>query len=153
MADITFEEVIKLARQLKPEEQQQLIHQLQHEQVEPQAPQPKAERSEAVKQVRRKAYAKARRYWESVGDMVKAAMTDEELDEQFGAFDEEGIPRLKSELTTLEPRPGTLAYAAMIAKKSRLNTGRPDLASRSDEYLEEWLAEDLKNQEKAKDEE
>jgi predicted DNA binding CopG/RHH family protein len=35
----------------------------------------KPDKSEAVKRVRRKAYAKARHYWQSVGDIKKAAMT------------------------------------------------------------------------------
>src|SRR5262245_28264809 len=100
------------------------------------------EKSEAVKRVRRKAYAKARQYWQSVGDTAKSALTDEELDEQFGAFDEEGIPRLKSELKSLEPPPGSLAYAAKIAAKSKFRSGRPDLASRAEETLDEHFAED-----------
>ena len=103
----------------------------------------KPEKSEAVKRVRRKVYAKARKYWESVGDVQKAAMTDEELNEQFGVFDEEGIPRLKSELKSLEPPVGSLAYAAKIARESQIHTGRPDLARRSDEILEEGFAKDL----------
>ena len=52
---------------------------------------------DALLRIRRKAYAKARQYWQSVGAMDKAALTNEALDEQFGAFDEHGIPRLKSE--------------------------------------------------------
>ncbi|MBL8161333.1 MAG: hypothetical protein JNJ61_05050 [Anaerolineae bacterium] len=72
--------------------------------------------SEAVKLVRRKAYAKARLYWLSVGDAEKAAMTDEALDEAFGAFDEEGIPRLKVELSS-EPPIGSLAYAAKVIRE------------------------------------
>jgi hypothetical protein len=95
----------------------------------------KVEKSEAVKQVRRKAYAKARQYWKSVGDSARAGMTDEELDEEFGAFDEEGIPRLKSELDSLEPPPGSLAYAAMIAERGKFRSGKPDLAQRSREIL------------------
>jgi hypothetical protein len=97
----------------------------------------------AAQTVRRKAYARARRYWESVGDTAKAALTDEELDEQFGRFDAEGIPRLKSELQSLEPPVGSLAYAAQIARSSQLHSGRPDLARRSDEILDEHFADDL----------
>jgi hypothetical protein len=100
------------------------------------------EKSEAVKRVRRKAYAKARQYWQSVGDTTKAALTDDELDEQFGRFDEEGIPRLKSELKSLEPPPGSLSYAAKIAANSQFRSGRPDLASRAEEILDEHFAED-----------
>jgi hypothetical protein len=102
-----------------------------------------AESSEAVKGVRRKAYAKARAYWESVGDSAKSTLTDDELDEQFGRFDEEGIPRLKSELKSLEPPPGSLAYAAKIAETSQLNSGKPDLARRSKEILDQFFADDI----------
>jgi hypothetical protein len=70
-----------------------------------------------------------------VGDAAKAAMTDEELDERFGRFDEEGIPRLKSELKSLEPPVGSLASAAKITREGQLRSGRPDLASRSKEIL------------------
>src|SRR5688572_15472774 len=57
----------------------------------------KPNKSERAKLILRKAYAKAREYWQSIGDTAKTDMSDETLDEQFGAFDEEGIPRLKSE--------------------------------------------------------
>jgi len=103
----------------------------------------KSEPSEAVQRVRRKAYAKARVYWESVGDTAKAALTDAELDAQFGVFDEEGIPRLKSELKSLEPPLGSLAYAAKIAETSRLDSGKPDLARRSEEILDQFFADDV----------
>jgi hypothetical protein len=98
---------------------------------------PKQGMSEGVKRVRRKAYAKARRYWESVGDVAKVALTDEDLDEQFGAFDEEGIPRLKSELTTLEPPVGSLAYAAKMAEEADIYMDSSFDASRADEILNE----------------
>ncbi|MEO8608321.1 MAG: hypothetical protein ABI690_10585 [Chloroflexota bacterium] len=103
----------------------------------------KSEPSEAVKRVRRKAYAKARLYWQSVGDTAKAEMTDEKLDEQFGAFDEAGIPRLKSELKSLEPPPGSLAYAAKMAKQSNLHTGNPNLASQAEDILNTEFADYL----------
>jgi hypothetical protein len=114
-----------------------------HYPTETEARETKSEPSEAVKRVRRKAYAKARTYWESVGDTIKAALTDEELDEQFGAFDEEGIPRLKSELKSLEPPPGSLAYAAKIARNSQLYSGKSDLAERSEEILNKEFADYL----------
>jgi hypothetical protein len=105
-----------------------------------------AEEREIIRRVRQKVYAKARQYWLSVGDTAKAALSDGELDEQFGAFDEEGIPRLKSELTSLEPPPGSLAYAAKIARNSRLRSGIPDLAERSREILDQHFADDLRKQ-------
>lgn len=82
-----------------------------------------------------KAYAKARRYWESVGDHEKAAMTDDELHEQFGVFDEEGIPRLKSELTTLQPPVGSLAYAAKMAREANIRVGNSLDVTKADEIL------------------
>ena len=103
----------------------------------------KPDKSEAVKRVRRKAYAKARRYWQAIGDIDKASMSDEELDEKFGAFDEEGIPRLKSELQSLEPPVGSLAYAAEVAEGSRLHSGKPDLARRTEEILDDHFADDF----------
>jgi hypothetical protein len=103
------------------------------------------EASDVVKRVRRKAYTKARRYWQSVGDTAKAALTDKELDEQFGAFDEEGIPRLKSELKSLEPPVGSLAYAAKIAREANIRTGNPVDAARADDILNEEFADYLLN--------
>src|SRR4051812_2344487 len=64
---------------------------------EPIAEVSRPDKSEVIKRVRQKIFAKARRYWKSIGDIVKASMTDEEL----GFFDGEGIPRLKSELPPL----------------------------------------------------
>lgn len=102
------------------------------------------ETSDAVKQVRRKAYAKARRYWQSVGDAAKATLTDEELDEQFGVFDEEGIPRLKSELKSLEPPVGSLAYAAKIIREmGGIETGGTLDASKADDILNDEFADYL----------
>jgi len=103
----------------------------------------KSDKGEMVRRIRRKAYAKARTYWQSVGDAAKAAMTDEELDEQFGMFDEEGIPRLKSELKSLDPPVGSLAYAAKIAREANIHTGNPIDASRADAILNEEFADYL----------
>jgi hypothetical protein len=104
---------------------------------------PKPEQSEAVRRVRAKAYAKARKYWESIGDIAKAALTDDELDEQFGVFDEEGIPRLKSELKSLEPPVGSLAYAAKLAREANIRTGASDIAARADDILSEEFGDYL----------
>jgi hypothetical protein len=112
----------------------------QHITQSPSEPEP----TEAVRRVRAKAYVKARKYWESIGDTAKAALTDAELDEQFGVFDEEGIPRLKSELKSLEPPVGSLAYAAkLIDEMGGIPTGKSDVASRADEILNEEFADYL----------
>lgn len=100
---------------------------------------------EAVRRARRSIYKLAREYWQEEGDAAKLALTDEELDEQFGAFDEEGIPRLKSELKSLEPPPGSLAYAAKIFEEADFHSGQPDWAARSEDILKEHFAEDLLN--------
>jgi hypothetical protein len=76
-----------------------------------------ADRDVSVRQVRLRAYAKARAYWQSVNDAEKAALTEAQLDDQFAFFDEEGIPRLKSEADSLEPPIGSLAYAAKIIEE------------------------------------
>jgi hypothetical protein len=106
-------------------------------------PQPELSRAElsrtneGVRRVYEKAYAKARRYWESVGDHEKAALTDDDLHEQFGVFDEEGIPRLKSELTTLEPPVGSMAYAAKIAREANIRVGDSLDVTKADDILNE----------------
>jgi len=109
------------------------------------------DKSEVIKRVRRKIYAEARQYWESIGDTFKASMTDEELDEEFGAFDEEGIPRLKSELPSLDPPPGSPAYAAIIAERGGLDSGNPDLAHNSKEILNAHFAEDYLKRQRGED--
>ncbi|HML23113.1 MAG TPA: hypothetical protein PKD09_15780 [Aggregatilinea sp.] len=107
--------------------------------------------SDAVKRVRRKAYTKARQYWQSVGDGEKVALTDDELDEQFGVFDEDGIPRLKSELASLEPPVGSLAYAAKIAREANIRTENPIDASKADDILNEEFADYLLNRMRGED--
>jgi len=103
----------------------------------------KPDSSDAVRRVRAKAYDKARKYWESVGDSAKASLTDDELDVQFGVFDEEGIPRLKSELKSLEPPVGSLAYAAKMAREANIHAGESDIASRADDILNEEFTDYL----------
>ncbi len=110
------------------------------------------EASEAVKRVRRNAYTKARRYWQSVGDTAKAALTDEELDMQFGRFDEEGIPRLKSELKSLEPPVGSLAYAAkIIHEMGGVETGGSLDVTQADDILNNEFADYLLNRMRSED--
>lgn len=108
--------------------------------------------NEAVKRVRRKAYAKARQYWQAVGDAAKAALTDEELDEKFGVFDEQGIPRLKSELASLEPPVGSLAYAAKtIRNMGGIHTGGSLDVTQADDVLNEEFADYLLNRMRGQD--
>ncbi|MCU0482603.1 MAG: hypothetical protein MUE54_15535 [Anaerolineae bacterium] len=94
-----------------------------------------------VRDIYLKAYAKARAYWQSVGD-IRANLTDDELDMLFGAFDENGIPRLKDELPE-EPPVGSLAYAGEMAKKANIRTHAPFDSSQTDEVLNEEMADDI----------
>lgn len=99
---------------------------------------------EAIKRVRHKAYSRARQYWQSVGDTARANLTDDELDVHFGAFDEEGIPRLKQELKSLEPPVGSLAYAAKVLRETGgIQTTYSIDPSRTDDILNEEFADYL----------
>ncbi len=99
-------------------------------------------KDEDVRDIYLKAYAKARIYWQSVGDIEKASMTDDVLDEQFGAFDENGIPRLKNELSE-EPPIGSLAYAGKMAQQANIHTHATFDASKSDDILDEEFADEI----------
>jgi hypothetical protein len=100
--------------------------------------------SDAWRRVRGKAYAKARHYWQSVGDASKAALTDQELDDQFGRFDEDGIPRLKSEMTSLEPPVGSLAYAAKVIREiGGIHSEKSLDADKADDILNDEFADYL----------
>ncbi|MBI5959800.1 MAG: hypothetical protein HY866_13755 [Chloroflexi bacterium] len=113
----------------------------------------KPQMGETVRQIRRTAYTKARQYWQSVGDLTKAGMTDEELDEQFGVFDPEGIPRLKSEMAALEPPVGSLAYAAKtIREMGGIESSGTLDATRVDDVLNEEFADYLLNRIRGEDE-
>jgi len=74
----------------------------------------------AVAEVRRKAYAEARRYWQSTGDSERLALTDAELDAQFWLFDGEGVPRLKSEEGDVTLPSGSLRALAAEAARARI---------------------------------
>ncbi len=67
-----------------------------------------------------KAYEKARHYWVEHGEMTKAALTDQEMYEQFGCFDKADVLQLRSELDSLAPQPGSLAYTAWMAHQNPL---------------------------------
>lgn len=80
-----------------------------------QYPKPKSneKRQAEIRQIHLNAYAQARAYWHEMGNMERANLTDEQMDEQFGAFDENGIPRMKDELVSDAPE-GSLAHALQI---------------------------------------
>jgi hypothetical protein len=115
------------------------------------APTKFSEKSEAYRRVRGKAYARARAHWQSVGDHAKASLTDDQLDDQFQWFDAEGIPRLKSELSSLEPPIGSLAYAAKMAREADIHTANPIDPERADDILAAEFPNYLLNRMKGKD--
>jgi len=63
---------------------------------------------EVLEQLRGKFYARARDYWRRVGDDERLALTDKQLAEQFWLFDQDDIPRLKSDAGQFELLPNPL---------------------------------------------
>jgi|FLYN01.1.fsa_nt_gi predicted CopG family antitoxin len=90
---------------------------------------------EGVRRVILKTYARARRYWEKVGDKERLALTDEELDEQFWLIDPDGIPRLKSEQGTIAISPNPLLMMAEAAEKAGWSSDYTDLSEHADEFM------------------
>jgi len=81
-----------------------------------QSPQsPPAPDAEGFRQARLRAYARARRYWQQVGNAESLAVTDDQLDEQFWLIDADGVPHLKSEQGTIEITPDPLLLMAQAA--------------------------------------
>ena len=112
----------------------------------------KPEKDESAKRIRQKAYAKARAYWHRIGDDAKAAMSDEALDEHFGAFDAEGIPRLKSEVVASEPPVGSLAYAAKVIREmGGIRTEKALDVTQADAILNEEYANSLRKRMRGED--
>ncbi|MBC7811357.1 MAG: hypothetical protein H7175_09425 [Burkholderiales bacterium] len=62
-----------------------------------------------LEQLRGKFYTRARDYWRRVGDEERLALTDKQLAEQFWLFDQDDIPRLKSDAGSFELLPNPLA--------------------------------------------
>lgn len=101
----------------------------------PASPTQQASAEDLARQVRLGIYQRARRIWLEHGIDEKAAMTDEELDEHFWAFDPEGYPRLKSEQSEIQIPEGSLRHAGRILRRSEFRSGRSDIAERSQEIL------------------
>ena len=90
-----------------------------------------------------KVYARARRYWESVGDQTRLALTDTELDEQFWLFDGDGIPRLKADQETVIIPSDTSLRFAELAEAAHIITERPLDATLADDVLRDEYADYL----------
>ncbi|NDJ78330.1 MAG: hypothetical protein GYB65_18940 [Chloroflexi bacterium] len=63
--------------------------------------QPDAGRGFSVQRAKQQVYARARAYWAEVGDAERLKLTDDQLDRRFWFFDEDGVPRLKTDSVTL----------------------------------------------------
>lgn len=92
--------------------------------------------------IRTKAYKHARDYWRKVGDEARAALTDEELDEQLDFFGENMIPYLKSD--GMRPKPGSLCDLAEAAREAAVDLGDANLSERADDILNEEFGDYLR---------
>ena len=86
--------------------------------------------------MRPKLYARAREYWQRVGDNERLQLSDQQLNQQFWLFDEEGIPRLKSDQGRFVLSPDPLLAMAEAAKKAGISSSTGDLSSTSREILQ-----------------
>lgn len=110
-----------------------------------QAPPPLSDEEQVaqLRAVRARAYAEARRYWQSVGDSERLALTDDELDAQFWMFDAEGIPRLKSDMGQPDIKPSSGARLAASVQQMNFSSGKPEIAANSREILNNEFADYL----------
>jgi hypothetical protein len=138
---VSFEDLLKAIENL-PEEQKQIIRGRLLV-----TPAPASDLAETVetrlRQYRIKLYARARHYWESVGDRARLALTDAELDEQFWLFDGEGIPRLKSEQNMVVIPPNSSIKLAELAEAAHIVTEHPLDAELADDILNAEYADYL----------
>lgn len=110
----------------------------------PPAPVDPVRQAEELRQVRRRLYDRARRYWQEHDD-PRASMTNAELDEQFWLFDYEGVPRLKSEQATLDLPPSSLDIILEDAENIDLGIIETDITERSRDILNTEFADYLLN--------
>jgi len=96
-----------------------------------------------LREIRRKLYPQARRYWREAGNTERLALTDEELDDQFWLIDHDGIPRLKSEQGTIDLPPDPLRVMARAAEEAHLDFSERNISERSREILNTEYAEYL----------
>lgn len=138
MLPVSFADLLQLVAQLTPEQKRLLRRKIDES---PSAP----DDYYSLERVQQRIYERARRWWREHGDPAQAAMTDAELDEQFWLFDQDGVPRLKSEQGQFDaaPPPGSLAALAAAAQRFGFESSEPDIATRSREILDTEFAEHL----------
>lgn len=96
-----------------------------------------------ARSIRLRTYARARQYWHEAGDLERAALTDERLDEQFWVFDNEGIPRLKADQAFVTVIPSPLLKLASEAEQDEWTSERDDISENFDEILGDIVAEKI----------
>lgn len=94
------------------------------------------------RETQHKLYVLARDYWRAAGD-PRAELTDDALDQQFGGFDEQGIPLLRDERLS-EPPVGSMAYlATQIATHGGIATSDAFDPAQADDILNAEFADYL----------
>lgn len=88
-------------------------------------------------------YEQAREYWRKNGKPERAAMTDQQLDEQFWLFDADGIPRLKADQHEVVLPVTSLHRAGQMLRSAGFRSGQSDISTRSREILNDEFADYL----------
>lgn len=92
----------------------------------------------SVENVQKRIYERARKYWREHGDTERAALTDDELHEQFWLFTPDGIPRLQSDKAVIDdPGMHPLVRSSLELERLGLPGGPPDLSQNFKKYLHE----------------
>jgi len=135
---MTLSEVLEQARQLPLEERRLLIQSLEASFDD------EKEAAEddyySLEKVYGRMYERARRYWRVQGDTVRAALSDDELKEQFWLFDQEGIPRLKADTAVVDPGTNPLLDLALSVEQTASGHEIEHVSDNFDEVLRESIA-------------
>ncbi len=98
---------------------------------------------EMARSVRLAAYEQARDYWRQAGNQERAAMTDQQLDEEFWLFDADGIPRLKADKNEVDLPESSLYRAGQVLRSAGFRSGQTDIGARSREILNDEFTDYL----------
>lgn len=141
MPDRIVIENAELARRLEriAHQEQRPVHDVLTSMIEQYQPQTGSDDEAAPaspRQVRLDAYRRARDYWRQTENAERAALSDEELDEQFWLFDADGVPRLKSDQDEVEIAENSLHRAGRALREAGFRSGHSDISSRSRDILD-----------------
>jgi len=113
------------------------------DQYRPATPPDLPDSEELARRAWRKLYDKARRMWREAGDETRAALTDEQMQDDFWGFDVDGIPRLNDDPGTDVIPDGSLYKLGEALASAGFASGKTDTASRSREILRQEYADYL----------